>query len=249
MASSFDNQMDQDGMCSVYSAQPSETNCSINEVLAKEIIAVNETPDDQADSSIYPIPKSETNVSASEGFQPCQDINQFNLSVYSAPKSETPVTMNEKFERCKDLMNVLDYSVYSMPPSEANVTMNVASFSEYTALASETNVTMADVLKNVAQDLASEHTAKSAHPTFDTTAYVERLQAELGIPDSKVIGLECSNFSNAKIIDSIECLHQLDKFQPIPVDFDQNPDFGKTAKSVESYLLRSSNASSIHHEI
>lgn len=122
-----------------------------------------------------------------------------------------------------------------MPPSEANVTMNVASFSEYTALASETNVTMADVLKNVAQDLASEHTAKSAHPTFDTTAYVERLQAELGIPDSKVIGLECSNFSNAKIIDSIECLHQLDKFQPIPVDFDQNPDFGKTGKS-EVYL-------------
>lgn len=56
----------------------------------------------EADSSIYPIPKSETNVSASEGFQPCQDINQFNLSVYSAPKSETPVTMNEKFERCKD---------------------------------------------------------------------------------------------------------------------------------------------------
>ena len=118
MASSLDNHMDQDGMCSVYSAQPSETNCSINEVLAREMIAVNEVTDDRecsfficthknwefsdAEVSIYSVPKSETNVTISDPFQPCEAVNHFNVSVYSQPKSETNVTMNKKFKRCQD---------------------------------------------------------------------------------------------------------------------------------------------------
>lgn len=72
MASSLDNKLEQDGMCSVYSAQPSETNCSISEALSKEINAVNELPDDaQLEVSAYSAPKSETNVTVSEGFRLC----------------------------------------------------------------------------------------------------------------------------------------------------------------------------------
>uniref|UniRef100_A0A1I7UCI1 BRCA2 n=1 Tax=Caenorhabditis tropicalis TaxID=1561998 RepID=A0A1I7UCI1_9PELO len=222
MASSLDNHVEQDGMCSVYSAQPSETNCSISEVLAKEIVAVNETPDDQAEISIYSVPKSETNVTASDAFLPCEAVNKFNQSIYSVPKSETNVTMKNKFERCSDLNNVLDCSVYSVPPSETNVTMNAPTVSQYTALLSETDVTMADGFRpcKVINELnvSSEYTAKSAKHF-----YVEHIQAELGIPDSKIIGLEGSNLSIAKIIDSNECLLQLENFTPIPVDFSQIP--------------------------
>ncbi|EGT33159.1 hypothetical protein CAEBREN_23242 [Caenorhabditis brenneri] len=70
----------------------------------------------------------------------------------------------------------------------------------------------------------------------------------LGISDNRVIGLECSNLSIAKIIDSNECLVQLENFHPIPVDLSEMPEpvsFNKsmqaTDKSIESYLLRSSN--------
>ncbi|EFO85650.1 hypothetical protein CRE_02007 [Caenorhabditis remanei] len=258
MASSLENHLDQDGMCSVYSAQPSETNCSINEVLAKEMMAANEVTDDHAEVSIYSVPKSETNVTISDPFQACEAMNKFNVSVYSAPKSETNVTMNNKFERCQDLANVLDYSVYSIPPSETNVTMNAPTLSEYTALMSETDVTMADgfqpcgVLKSLNQEIeSSELTAKSLR--FNNSAYVEQLQLELGIPDKKVIGLESSNSSIVKIVDSNECLVKLEKFQPVAVDFSQMPEpvsYSKSIadKSIESYLLRST-ASCIQHEI
>ncbi|PIC44082.1 hypothetical protein B9Z55_004575 [Caenorhabditis nigoni] len=263
MASSLDNHLDQDGMCSVYSMPPSETNCSISEVLAKEIIAVNEVSDDHAEMSIYSAPKSETNVTISDVFRPCPDVQEFAIqtaheltaSVYSVPKSETNVTLGQKFQRCGDLAKVLDYSIYTTPLSETNVTMPEApfSYSEYTALKSETDVTMAD-FRAIAS--ASEYTAKPADAFFDNTAYVEHLQVELGIPDSKVIGLECSNMSIAKIIDSNECLMKLESFVPVPVDFEQMPEpstynlaMQATDKSVESYLLHSSNASSIHHEI
>ncbi|EGT56368.1 hypothetical protein CAEBREN_23835 [Caenorhabditis brenneri] len=264
MASSLDNHLEQDGMCSVYSAQPSETNCSISEVLAKEIIAVNETPDDviQAESSVYSIPKSETNVTASDAFHPCPAVNQLNQSMYSMPKSEVNVTMKEKFQRCNDLMNVLDYSVYSVPPSEVNVTMNAPTLSQYTPLLSETDVSMTDgfhpchALNRLELNPLSEYTALPATQAFDNTAYVEHLQEELGISDNRVIGLECSNLSIAKIIDSNECLVQLENFHPIPVDLSEMPEpvsFNKsmqaTDKSIESYLLRSSNVSSVHHEI
>ncbi|CAI2337458.1 unnamed protein product [Caenorhabditis sp. 36 PRJEB53466] len=263
MASSFDNRLEQDGMCSVYSAQPSETNCSISEALAKEMNAVNEMPDEAIhDASVYSVPKSETNVTVSDSFRPCQSMNQFNLSVYSVPKSETNVTMKEKFEGCKDLRNVL-YSVYSAPPSETNVTMpamDAPSISEYTALASETNATMSDAFRpcNVLQALAdnllvTEHTAKSG-VFLDTSDYVDHLQLELGIPDKKVFGIERSDGSVAKIIDSNECLLHLESFQPIPVDFSQMPapvSFKKSMseKSVQSYLLHSAEGNSVHHEL
>lgn len=187
------------------------------------------------------------------------------------------------------MQNVL-YSVYSIPPSEADVTMHgeVDSASQYTALPSETNVTMAEgfrpchALKKLESNhLGTEYTAKSGpckhqrstpryriSSVFDGAVYVERLQKELGIPDNKMIGLEGSDGSIAKIVDSNECLMHLEQFQPIPVDFSQIPEpvsFKKTLqptskhsekvpltmsysdKSVESYLLRS--ATSVHHEI
>ncbi|KAF1765203.1 hypothetical protein GCK72_005155 [Caenorhabditis remanei] len=262
MASSLDNHMDQDGMCSVYSAQPSETNCSINEVLAREMIAVNEVTDDHAEVSIYSVPKSETNVTISDPFQPCEAVNHFNVSVYSQPKSETNVTMNKKFKRCQDLDKVLDCSVYSVPPSQTNVTMNAPTLSEYTALMSETDVTMADGfqpcdvlngLQQLDQAPGSELTAKTIGSSFDHVAYVEHLQDELGIPDDKVIGLECSNSNIVKIIDSNECLMHLAEFHPIAVDFSEMPApaafnmaMHSTDKSTENYHLRSCN--SIHHK-
>uniref|UniRef100_A0A8R1J128 Uncharacterized protein n=1 Tax=Caenorhabditis japonica TaxID=281687 RepID=A0A8R1J128_CAEJA len=54
---------------------------------------------------------------------------------------------------------------------------------------------------------------------FAGISYVEHLQLVHGISDDKIIGLEGSDRSIVKIIDSNECLLHLDEFEPVPVHF------------------------------
>ncbi|CAB3411179.1 unnamed protein product [Caenorhabditis bovis] len=129
-----------EGMCSVYSVPPSETNCSISEALSKQMNAINEFAHESAISvSEYSDYKSEANVSMTDGFAPAAlfDATEYTAlpseanatmgssmeaSVYSAPKSETIVTLKDGFEPCEDLRAVY-MSAYSAPPSEVGVTM------------------------------------------------------------------------------------------------------------------------------
>ncbi|CAI5441204.1 unnamed protein product [Caenorhabditis angaria] len=222
---------------SVYSVPKSETNVTLS---------------NPSDYSNYTNMKSETNVTLRDAFSPCHDLRELNMSIYTTPASETHVTIPQKTE----------YSEYTVPKSETNVTMNKTSaVSQYTIPVSEVGVTMADgfvpcdVLRKM-QDGNYPDEVSAVNGCFDEQELIfEKIQQNLDISDERIFGIEKSDGSIAKCVDSIECLVKLNDYQPIPLDFEFsssvnfNCNLMQGPESVESYLLKTGSSSYAHHEI